>query len=137
VLPNNWKLYMDNVKDAYHARPAAPVLHPPRINRLTQKGGVFVSRDGAHAAPTPRWSRTAATPTRKDGMRSQVDEFRLEDRVLDQVDEFGDRVAIQIVALSGFCIRSTTRSLARQVIAEGSTGQTTGRCSASPTTTKR
>ena len=27
ILPNNWKLYFENVKDTYHASPAAHVLH--------------------------------------------------------------------------------------------------------------
>ena len=27
MLPNNWKLYFENVKDTYHASPAAHVLH--------------------------------------------------------------------------------------------------------------
>ena len=48
VLPNNWKLYMDNVKDTYHASLLHLFFTKFRINRLTQKGGVFVSKDGAH-----------------------------------------------------------------------------------------
>ena len=48
VLPNNWKLYMDNVKDTYHASLLHLFFTRFRINRLTQKGGVFVSKDGAH-----------------------------------------------------------------------------------------
>jgi phenylpropionate dioxygenase-like ring-hydroxylating dioxygenase large terminal subunit len=54
VLPNNWKLYMDNTKDTYHASLLHLFFTRFRINRLTQGGGVFVSRTARTTAPTPR-----------------------------------------------------------------------------------
>jgi phenylpropionate dioxygenase-like ring-hydroxylating dioxygenase large terminal subunit len=123
VLPNNWKLYMDNVKDTYHASLLHLFFTRFRINRLTQKGGVFVSRDGAHHCTYTEMVEDRGDAYEKDGMRSAgSQEFRLEDpRVLDQVDEFGDRVAIQILSLfPGFVLHQIRNSLAaRQVVPKG------------------
>ena len=59
----------------------------------------------------------------KDGMRSAGSSgFQLEDpRVLEQADEFGDRVAIQILSLfPGFVLHQIRNSLAaRQVVPKG------------------
>ena len=123
VLPNNWKLYMDNVKDTYHASLLHLFFTRFRINRLTQKGGVFVSLDGAHHCTYTEMVEDRGDAYEKDGMRSAgSQEFRLEDpRVLEQVDEFGDGVAIQILSLfPGFVLHQIRNSLAaRQVVPKG------------------
>ena len=123
VLPNNWKLYMDNVKDTYHASLLHLFFTRFRINRLTQKGGVFVSHDGAHHCTFTEMVEDRGDDYEKDNMRSAgSQEFRLEDaRVLEQVDEFGDRVAIQILSLfPGFVLHQIRNSLAaRQVVPKG------------------
>jgi len=123
VLPNNWKLYMDNVKDTYHASLLHLFFTRFRINRLTQKGGVFVSGDGAHHCTYTEMVEDRGDAYEKDGMRSAgSQEFRLEDpRVLEQADEFGDRVAIQILSLfPGFVLHQIRNSLAaRQVVPKG------------------
>ena len=38
VLPNNWKLYMENVKDSYHASILHLFFTTFELNRLSQKG---------------------------------------------------------------------------------------------------
>ena len=43
VLHNNWKLYLDNVKDTYHASLLHSFFTTFRLNRLSQEGGVIVS----------------------------------------------------------------------------------------------
>jgi phenylpropionate dioxygenase-like ring-hydroxylating dioxygenase large terminal subunit len=121
VLPNNWKLYMDNVKDTYHASLLHLFFTRFRINRLTQKGGVFVSDDGAHHCTYTEMVEDAGDAYEAGGMRS-ANEFSLEDRrVLEQVDEFGDRVAIQILSLfPGFVLHQIRNSLAaRQLVPKG------------------
>src|SRR5262245_28729756 len=50
ALPNNWKLYVENVKDTYHASLLHAFFGTFRITRLTQGGGVLVSPDGGHHA---------------------------------------------------------------------------------------
>ncbi len=48
VLPNNWKLYAENVKDTYHASILHLFLTTFRINRLSQEGGIVIDDSGAH-----------------------------------------------------------------------------------------
>ena len=42
VLPNNWKLYVENVRDSYHASLLHLFFTTFRLNRLNQRGGVIV-----------------------------------------------------------------------------------------------
>jgi anthranilate 1,2-dioxygenase large subunit/terephthalate 1,2-dioxygenase oxygenase component alpha subunit len=123
VLPNNWKLYMDNVKDTYHASLLHLFFTRFRINRLTQKGGVFVSDDGAHHCTFTEMVEDQGDAYEAGGMRSAGSAaFRLEaPEMLEQVDEFGDRVAIQILSLfPGFVLHQIRNSLAaRQVLPKG------------------
>ena len=123
VLPNNWKLYMDNTKDTYHASLLHLFFTRFRVNRLTQGGGVFVSKDGAHHCTFTKMVEDKGDAYEADGMRSAGSHsFQLEDtEVLEQVDEFGDRVAIQILSLfPGFVLHQIRNSLAaRQVVPKG------------------
>jgi anthranilate 1,2-dioxygenase large subunit/terephthalate 1,2-dioxygenase oxygenase component alpha subunit len=123
VLPNNWKLYMDNVKDMYHASLLHLFFTRFRINRLTQGGGVFVSADGAHHCTYTEMIEDKGDAYEKDGMRAAGSQkFQLQaPEVLDQLDEFGDRVSIQILSLfPGFVLHQISNSLAaRQVVPKG------------------
>jgi phenylpropionate dioxygenase-like ring-hydroxylating dioxygenase large terminal subunit len=124
VLPNNWKLYMDNVKDTYHASLLHLFFTKFRINRLTQQGGVFVSEDGAHHCTYTEMVEDKGDAYEKDGMRtagSQKDFVLEHPEILEQVDELGDRVAIQILSMfPGFVLHQIRNSLAaRQVVPKG------------------
>ena len=124
VLPNNWKLYMDNVKDTYHASLLHLFFTRFRINRLTQKGGVFVSKDGAHHCTFTRMVEDTGDAYEKGGMRSagSQGDFSLErPEILEQVDELGDAVSIQILSLfPGFVLHQIRNSLAaRQLVPKG------------------
>ena len=48
VMPNNWKLYFENVKDTYHASILHLFLTTFRINRLSMPGGIYINRDGGN-----------------------------------------------------------------------------------------
>jgi anthranilate 1,2-dioxygenase large subunit/terephthalate 1,2-dioxygenase oxygenase component alpha subunit len=127
VLPNNWKLYMDNVKDTYHASLLHLFFTRFRINRLTQGGGVFVSADGAHHCTYTEMVEDRGDAYEKDGMRSAGSQrFSLENpQVLQQVDEFGDRVSIQILSLfPGFVLHQIRNSLAARQVVPKSVGRT-------------
>jgi anthranilate 1,2-dioxygenase large subunit/terephthalate 1,2-dioxygenase oxygenase component alpha subunit len=123
MLPNNWKLYLDNVKDTYHASLLHLFFTTFRINRLSQDGGVIVGGDGGHHVSfTLRGTGTRGEEYERDGMRSARDGFRLEvPDVLEWVDEFGDGITIQILAaFPGFVLHQIMNSLAvRQVIPKG------------------
>ena len=62
MLPNNWKLYFENVKDTYHASPAAHVLHD-----VPHQPAVAEGRHGGRArtAAITRASPSSTTRTRR------------------------------------------------------------------------
>src|SRR6185312_9159831 len=124
-LPNNWKLYVENVKDTYHASLLHTFLTTFRISRLTQGGGVLVSPDGGnHSSYTVGVSEGAnvgayqAQQIRTD----QVGKFDLADpSVLDSVEEFGDHIQLQILSVfPGFILQQIHNCLAvRHVVPRG------------------
>ena len=102
-LPNNWKLYVENVKDTYHASLLHTFLTTFRISRLTQGGGVLVSPDGgSHSSYTigiPEGANAGAY--KEQQIRTDQDgKFALADpSVLDSVEEFGDNIQLQILSV--------------------------------------
>jgi phenylpropionate dioxygenase-like ring-hydroxylating dioxygenase large terminal subunit len=124
ALPNNWKLYVENVKDTYHASLLHTFFTTFRVTRLTQGGGVMVSSDGGHHASTtidrPNDAESAAY--REQGLRSDQDGYRLADpSILDAVDEFGDGIKLQILTVfPNFVLQQIYNCLAvRQVLPKG------------------
>jgi len=96
VLPNNWKLYAENLRDTYHASLLHLFFATFKINRLSQKGGVTVNAaGGGHVSET--LAPEAAQDDAYAGIRSVDDEFQLKDpSLLAAVDEHGDRVQQQV-----------------------------------------
>lgn len=124
-LPNNWKLYVENVKDTYHASILHTFLTTFRISRLTQGGGVLVSPDGGnHSSYTIAMPEGANANAYKDQqIRSDQDgRFALADpSVLDSVEEFGDHIQLQILSVfPGFILQQIHNCLAvRHVVPRG------------------
>jgi anthranilate 1,2-dioxygenase large subunit/terephthalate 1,2-dioxygenase oxygenase component alpha subunit len=124
-LPNNWKLYVENVKDTYHASLLHTFLATFRISRLTQGGGVLVSPDGgSHSSYTiaiPEGKN--ATAYKDQQIRTDQDgRFSLADpSVLESVEEFGDHIQLQILSVfPGFILQQIYNCLAiRQVVPRG------------------
>jgi anthranilate 1,2-dioxygenase large subunit/terephthalate 1,2-dioxygenase oxygenase component alpha subunit len=123
ALPNNWKLYVENVKDTYHASLLHLFFGTFRITRLTQGGGVLVSADGGHHASytIDRSDDRQSTAYRDQGIRTETD-YRLADpSLLDTVKEFGDDIQLQILSVfPGLILQQIHNCLAvRQVIPKG------------------
>ena len=123
-LPNNWKLYVENVKDTYHASLLHTFLTTFRISRLTQGGGVLVSPDGGnHSSYTIAIPEGAnASAYREQQIRTDNAEFALADpSVLDSVEEFGDHIQLQILSVfPGFILQQIHNCLAvRHVVPRG------------------
>lgn len=123
-LPNNWKLYLENTKDTYHASLLHAFFGTFRITRLTQGGGVMVSPDGAHHAsytidiPEDR----ASAAYRQQGIRTEMEGLRLADpSLLDTVKEFGDDIQLQILTVfPNFVLQQIHNCLAvRQILPRG------------------
>src|SRR5918995_1180101 len=124
-LPNNWKLYVENVKDTYHASILHTFLTTFRISRLTQGGGVLVSADGgSHSSYTIAMPEGAnANAYKEQQIRSDQDgRFSLADpSVLESVEEFGDHIQLQILSVfPGFILQQIHNCLAvRHVVPRG------------------
>lgn len=124
VLPNNWKLYAENVKDTYHASLLHAFLGTFRLSRFTQAGGILVSPDGAHHASTTidRPEDRTSTAYRDQGIRTEKEGYRLEDpSVFDGVAEFGDDIKLQILTIfPSFVLQQIQNCLAvRQIVPKG------------------
>ena len=122
-LPNNWKLYFENVKDSYHASILHLFFTTFEINRLSQKGEIIVSKDGgnhvSYSAVDPVQASSAEYSDQN--IRSQS-EFGLADpSLLDGTDEFGDGVTLQILSVfPGFVLQQIQNAIAvRQILPRG------------------
>ena len=130
MLPNNWKLYMENVKDSYHASILHLFFTTFKLNRLSQRGGIIVDSSGGHhvsysavdhAAAAAAEAEKAANGYADQNIRSDS-EHRLEDTsVLAGTDEFGDGVTLQILSVfPGFVLQQIQNAIAvRQVLPRG------------------
>ncbi len=121
ALPNNWKLYVENVKDTYHASLLHLFFGTFRITRLTQGGGVLVSPDGGHHASytIDKADDRQSTAYRDQGIRTEDKDYTLADpSLLDTVKEFGDDIQLQILSVfPGFILQQIHNCLAvRQVV---------------------
>ncbi|MBU0587175.1 MAG: aromatic ring-hydroxylating dioxygenase subunit alpha [Gammaproteobacteria bacterium] len=125
ALPNNWKLYFENVKDSYHASLLHLFFTTFRLNRLSQRGAVIVSESGGHHvsysmvdAPTVEVGKQY----QEQGLRSDQDGYKLADpTLLDGFKEFDDDITLQILSVfPGFVLQQIQNCLAvRQVLPRG------------------
>ena len=122
ALPSNWKLYMENVKDSYHASLLHTFFTTFRLNRLSQKGGIVVSDWGGHHVSYSLAADTGGKEYEQAGMRAAQEGFGLEaPELLEAVDEFGDGIGLQILSVfPAFVLQQTRNSLAvRRLVPQG------------------
>ena len=98
VMHNNWKLYLENVKDVYHATILHLFFTRFRLNRLGHEGGIIVSESGGHHVS---YSKMDAERGNQDyasqEIRSTGEGFSLNDpSLLDSIDEWEDGITVQI-----------------------------------------
>jgi anthranilate 1,2-dioxygenase large subunit len=121
-LPSNWKLYMENTKDSYHASLLHMFFTTFRLNRLSQKGGLVVNHNGAGHISYSMAADVAGSEYEQAKMRSAQDGYSLEaPELLQSVDEFGDGIGLQILAIfPGFVLQQIRNSLAvRRIVPQG------------------
>jgi anthranilate 1,2-dioxygenase large subunit len=123
VLPNNWKLYMENVKDSYHASILHLFFTTFEINHLSQRGGIIVDESGGHhvsySAIDPESQKVADYSEQQ--LRSDS-EYRLADpSVLEGFKEFGDDITLQILSVfPTFVLQQIQNAVAvRQIVPRG------------------
>jgi anthranilate 1,2-dioxygenase large subunit/terephthalate 1,2-dioxygenase oxygenase component alpha subunit len=128
ALPNNWKLYVENVKDSYHASLLHLFFTTFELNRLSQRGGLIVDESGGHHVSYSITDNHGTADVTKDasykeqGLRSDTDRYRLKDTtVLQGFHEFDDGVTLQILSVfPGFVLQQILNCLVvRQVLPKG------------------
>ncbi|WP_022724004.1 aromatic ring-hydroxylating dioxygenase subunit alpha [Rhodopseudomonas sp. B29] len=120
VLPNNWKLYIENVKDSYHASILHLFFTTFELNRLSQKGGIIVDESGGHHVSYSAIDPEAAKDVdyAKQQIRSES-EYKLADPTLLQgFDEYHDGVTLQILSVfPTFVLQQIQNAIAvRQIV---------------------
>lgn len=113
-IPNNWKLYMENVKDSYHASLLHVFFTTFKINRLSQKGGVIMDGSGAHHVSYSMIDTDSADDSYKaQGLRSDNDSYRLRDpSLLEGFKDFDDGITLQILSVfPGFVLAQIQNTL--------------------------
>lgn len=127
MLPNNWKVYVENNKDSYHASLLHAFFTTFRMNRLSQEGGIIVDDSGGHhVSYSKRATDRASAEYDSAGLRAKREDYRLADpSMLDGIDEFGDGITLQILTVfPAFVVQQIQNSLAvRQIVPRG-VGQT-------------
>ena len=123
ALPNNWKLYMENVKDSYHASILHLFFTTFELNRLSQTGGDHRRPIGGHHVSFSAIDTTQAKNTEyaEQNFRSDSD-FKLADpSLLQGFKEFPDNVTLQILSFfPTFVLQQIQNAIAvRQIVPRG------------------
>ncbi|HWB52294.1 MAG TPA: Rieske 2Fe-2S domain-containing protein [Stellaceae bacterium] len=118
ILPNNWKLYAENVRDTYHASILHSFLTTFRINRLSQPGSINISEDGGHHFSQAKLDYAAEDADYAAAKLRTDTDLKLNDNsVVESVDEFGDQVSVQILTIfPGMVLQQVRNTLAVRVI---------------------
>jgi phenylpropionate dioxygenase-like ring-hydroxylating dioxygenase large terminal subunit len=122
IVPSNWKLYLENVKDTYHASLLHTFFTTFRMARMTQKGGLIINDSGGGHASITMTADSGGREYEQAGMRAAQEGLKLEaPELLESVDEFGDGCGLQIVAVfPSFVLQQIRNSLAvRRIVPKG------------------
>lgn len=123
ALPNNWKLYVENVKDSYHASILHLFFTTFEINRLSQKGAIIVDESGGHHVSYSAIERKATGNAEYSEQKIRSDsEYKLADpTMLQGFRELGDDVTLQILTVfPTFVLQQIQNAIAiRQVVPRG------------------
>lgn len=94
LIPGNWKLMFENIKDPYHASLLHVFLVTFGLFRADQKSQVRMDDSGGHALLISQKGQQKASEDTRD-MRNLREDFTLDDpRLLDPVREFPDDATV-------------------------------------------
>jgi phenylpropionate dioxygenase-like ring-hydroxylating dioxygenase large terminal subunit len=118
ILPNNWKLYFENVKDTYHASILHSFLTTFRINRLSMPGSINIDESGGNHFSQAKLDYAAEDADYKAAALRSDSDLRLADNsVVESVDEYGDQVSVQILtAFPNMVLQQVRNTIAVRVI---------------------
>ena len=121
-LHSNWKLYIENVKDPYHASILHAFNSVMKMDRLTMEGGIIKGARGWHHISYSKMTEeTGGEIYEQAGMRSgeiSAYGFGLRDKSLTDVwDDFGDKVSMTIQTIfPNFVLQQLRNCLAVRTI---------------------
>jgi phenylpropionate dioxygenase-like ring-hydroxylating dioxygenase large terminal subunit len=103
-MHNNWKLYMENTRDSYHASLLHVFFTTFRLNRLDMEGGMKITDNGCNSI-----SYTESVDSFDDevykGNRTLKSDMKLSDpSMVQQFKEFDDRIVSSITSVFPNCI---------------------------------
>ncbi|MFD9665164.1 aromatic ring-hydroxylating dioxygenase subunit alpha [Rhodococcus sp. NPDC059968] len=123
ILPNNWKLYVENVKDSYHASILHLFFTTFELNRLSQRGGIIVDASGGHHVSYSAIDRDAEKDVAysDQNIRSESAYKLADPTLLEGFSEVGDDTTLQILSVfPGFVLQQIQNSVAvRQILPTG------------------
>lgn len=122
LLPNNWKLYAENNKDAYHASLLHVFHNTFGVVRPTMSGGIKISDSGWHHLSYTERKPVDDDRIGKEKVRSRKEEYRLEDAsLMEHRLELGDTVTNSIqTVFPTMVIQQILNALAvRQLVPRG------------------
>ena len=123
ALQNNWKLYVENVKDSYHASILHLFFTTFELNRLSQKGAIIVDESGGHHISYSAIDRKATGNAEYAAQQIRSDsDYKLADpSLLRGFEEFGDDVTLQILTVFPTCVVQQIQNAVaiRQVVPRG------------------
>lgn len=105
-LKNNWKLYMENSRDPYHATILHAFYATFKLNRLTMDGGITLEHDGWHSM---NFSMGATLKEGGEydsaGLRNVVEDVGLAGpELLSRTQEFEDGITVAIQSMFPTCV---------------------------------
>ena len=127
ILPNNWKLYVENTKDSYHASILHTFFTTFELNRLSQKGGIVINETGGCHASYSSVDRPGEGDVEKSNAYSDQNirsdsSLTLSDMsLLGNFKEFDDDITLQILTtFPNFVLQQIQNSIAvRCVLPKG------------------
>jgi len=115
IIHNNWKLYVENLRDSYHATLLHTFYTTFKVNRLDMDGGIVLSdRKWHHISFARRANMTEAAEYRESKVHSaSYDSALAGPALLKSWDEFDDGITHSIQTIfPNLCVQFTLNSLA-------------------------
>jgi anthranilate 1,2-dioxygenase large subunit/terephthalate 1,2-dioxygenase oxygenase component alpha subunit len=123
LIRSNWKIYVENNHDSYHASILHSFFTTFKLNRLTQSGGIVINEaGGSHISYSKRQQEADDQVYESEQLRANHDEFGLKDPgALRFIDEFNDQISLQILTFFPLVVfHQISNSLCiRQIIPRG------------------
>ena len=100
VLPNNWKIYNENLRDSYHASLLHTFFNTFKLNRLSQEGGIVVGAGGgSHISYGKSKTGVDHEGYKAEGIHSLKDMQLKDPSLLDALDESGEGMTTRILSV--------------------------------------